>query len=192
MTRRYWVSLNFGFRPFAVLPTRPGTGGEHQKAAVGATGRMRHDRPFRRQAPNVPFDPKRTLNRSTKLTHPARIDSGQSRSSAGLRRYDRFRRGSNSRRHIGSDVNSKGSARSPIARGRSPLALARDPAVAPRESLPHGGQSPQQLVPVSTSCDQPGYAKQPLGTPEGLPIPRKFAKKVGERWLRIRFERSYC
>src|SRR5271166_2165223 len=39
---------NWCDRPFAGLPISPGTGGERQKAAVGATGRTRHDRSFPR------------------------------------------------------------------------------------------------------------------------------------------------
>ena len=39
--------------PLLPFTISSGTGGEHQKAGVGATGRMRHDRPFLKQAANA-------------------------------------------------------------------------------------------------------------------------------------------
>ena len=44
---------NASKRPFAVLPDQPGRGGEHQKAAIGATGRMRQERPLPNQFVNA-------------------------------------------------------------------------------------------------------------------------------------------
>ena len=46
-------------RPVAPLPDQPGTRGEHQKAAIGATGAMRQDRPFLKEASNASARPAR-------------------------------------------------------------------------------------------------------------------------------------
>ena len=43
--------------PFAALPDQPGTGGEHQKAGVGRTRRLRQERPFPKQATNASIRP---------------------------------------------------------------------------------------------------------------------------------------